>query len=141
MESDGRYMMENNYRYSLAMLDWCLDQEVPCSTHRVRRPMAAAAFSRGAAARGAAERLRLLEVPLRPDRPPAAAVNGSFNSQVVGFRYFNVYGPRESHKGRMASVAFHHYHQFRSDGKVRLFEGCDGMRTVSSGAISFTSTT
>jgi ADP-L-glycero-D-manno-heptose 6-epimerase len=54
------------------------------------------------------------------------AVAGSFNSQVVGFRYFNVYGPRESHKGRMASVAFHHYQQFRSDGKVKLFAGCDG---------------
>ena len=40
--------------------------------------------------------------------------------------YFNVYGPRESHKGRMASVAFHHFNQFRQDGKVKLFEGCDG---------------
>jgi len=48
------------------------------------------------------------------------------SSQIVGFRYFNVYGPRESHKGRMASVAFHHYNQFRSEHKVRLFEGCDG---------------
>ena len=47
-------------------------------------------------------------------------------SQVIGFRYFNVYGPRESHKGRMASVAFHHYNQFQSEQKVRLFEGCDG---------------
>ena len=47
-------------------------------------------------------------------------------SQIVGFRYFNVYGPRESHKGRMASVAFHHFNQFRAEGKVRLFEGCDG---------------
>jgi ADP-L-glycero-D-manno-heptose 6-epimerase len=42
-------------------------------------------------------------------------------SQVVGFRYFNVYGPREQHKGRMASVAFHQYHQFLADGKVKLF--------------------
>jgi ADP-L-glycero-D-manno-heptose 6-epimerase len=48
------------------------------------------------------------------------------SSQIVGFRYFNVYGPRESHKGRMASVAFHHYNQFRAEGKVKLFEGCDG---------------
>ena len=47
-------------------------------------------------------------------------------SQIVGFRYFNVYGPRESHKGRMASVAFHHYNQFWAEGKVKLFEGCDG---------------
>jgi len=42
-------------------------------------------------------------------------------AQVVGFRYFNVYGPRESHKGRMASVAFHHYHQFKKNQTVKLF--------------------
>jgi ADP-L-glycero-D-manno-heptose 6-epimerase len=40
---------------------------------------------------------------------------------VVGFRYFNVYGPREQHKGRMASVAFHQFNQFREQGKVKLF--------------------
>jgi ADP-L-glycero-D-manno-heptose 6-epimerase len=42
-------------------------------------------------------------------------------TQVAGFRYFNVYGPREQHKGRMASVAFHHFNQFRDSGKVKLF--------------------
>jgi ADP-L-glycero-D-manno-heptose 6-epimerase len=42
-------------------------------------------------------------------------------AQVVGFRYFNVYGPREQHKGRMASVAFHHFNQFQATGKVKLF--------------------
>ena len=41
--------------------------------------------------------------------------------QVVGLRYFNVYCPREQHKARMASVAFHHFNQFRADGFVRLF--------------------
>ena len=40
---------------------------------------------------------------------------------MVGFRYFNVYGPREQHKGRMASVAFHQFNQFREEGKVKLF--------------------
>jgi ADP-L-glycero-D-manno-heptose 6-epimerase len=50
----------------------------------------------------------------------------AFSSQVVGFRYFNVYGPREQHKGRMASVAFHHFNQYREHGKVKLFEGCEG---------------
>lgn len=45
---------------------------------------------------------------------------------MVGLRYFNVYGPRESHKGRMASVAFHNYNQFLADGRVRLFAGHDG---------------
>jgi ADP-L-glycero-D-manno-heptose 6-epimerase len=51
---------------------------------------------------------------------------GSLTAPVVGLRYFNVYGPREAHKGRMASVAFHHFNQFRSDGRVRLFEGSHG---------------
>ena len=47
-------------------------------------------------------------------------------AQIAGFRYFNVYGPRESHKGRMASVAFHNFNQFQKDGKVKLFEGSHG---------------
>jgi ADP-L-glycero-D-manno-heptose 6-epimerase len=50
----------------------------------------------------------------------------SLKAPVVGLRYFNVYGPREAHKGPMASVAFHHFNQFRADGKVRLFEGSHG---------------
>ena len=47
-------------------------------------------------------------------------------AQVAGFRYFNVYGPREQHKGRMASVAFHFFQQYRSDRRVQLFEGSGG---------------
>ena len=47
-------------------------------------------------------------------------------AQVVGLRYFNVYGPREAHKGRMASVAFHFFNQYRSEGCVKLFEGSGG---------------
>jgi ADP-L-glycero-D-manno-heptose 6-epimerase len=48
------------------------------------------------------------------------------NAQIVGLRYFNVYGPREQHKGRMASVAYHFFNQYRTEGRVKLFEGCDG---------------
>ena len=48
------------------------------------------------------------------------------SAQIVGLRYFNVYGAREQHKGRMASVAFHFFNQFRAEGKVKLFAGCDG---------------
>ena len=46
--------------------------------------------------------------------------------KVVGLRYFNVYGPREQHKGSMASVAFHFRNQLQEDGELRLFEGSDG---------------
>jgi ADP-L-glycero-D-manno-heptose 6-epimerase len=51
---------------------------------------------------------------------------GQRTAQVAGFRYFNVYGPREAHKARMASVAFHFYNQYRAEGRVRLFEGSAG---------------
>jgi ADP-L-glycero-D-manno-heptose-6-epimerase len=47
-------------------------------------------------------------------------------AQVVGFRYFNVYGQHEQHKGRMASVAFHHFNQYRENGYVNLFGANDG---------------
>ena len=69
--------------------------------------------------RSASECLCLFDQQVRRRLPDAS-------SPVVGFRYFNVYGPREQHKGRMASVAFHFSNQYRADGKVRLFEGCDG---------------
>ena len=127
MESDGRYMMENNYRYSLALLDWCLDQEA-----QFLYASSAATYGGG----GVFREERQHEAPLNVygyskflfDQivRQRLATAGSCNSQVVGFRYFNVYGPRESHKGRMASVAFHHYHQFQSAGRVKLFEGCEG---------------
>ncbi|BBN88253.1 ADP-glyceromanno-heptose 6-epimerase [Azospira sp. I09] len=124
METDGRYMMENNYRYSLALLDWCLEQDVQLL-------YASSAATYGGSSVFKEE--RQYEAPLNVygyskflfdqivrQRLPEV------RSQVVGFRYFNVYGPRESHKGRMASVAFHHFNQYRAEGKVKLFEGCDG---------------
>jgi ADP-L-glycero-D-manno-heptose 6-epimerase len=124
MEADGRYMMENNFRYSLGMLDWCIDQEVQflyassaatyggSSEFREERPFEAPLNVYGYS--------KFLFDQIVRQRLPEAS------SQIVGFRYFNVYGPRESHKGRMASVAFHHYNQFRAEHKVKLFEGCDG---------------
>ena len=47
-------------------------------------------------------------------------------TQIVGLRYFNVYGPQEQHKGTMASVAFHLHNQLRENDEVKLFEGSDG---------------
>jgi ADP-L-glycero-D-manno-heptose 6-epimerase len=47
-------------------------------------------------------------------------------AQIAGFRYFNVYGPREQHKGHGASVAWHFFQQYRKEGRVRLFEGSGG---------------
>lgn len=130
MESDGHYMMENNYRYSLALLDFCLDHEVP-----YLYASSAAVYGGGRIFQESREHEGPLNVygyskflfdqVVRRRLGPNAA-SADFSSQVVGFRYFNVYGQRERHKGRMASVAFHHFNQYRATGKVKLFEGCDG---------------
>ena len=48
------------------------------------------------------------------------------DTQIVGLRYFNVYGPREQHKGSMASVAFHLHNQLKENEEIKLFEGSDG---------------
>ncbi len=124
MEQDGRYMMENNFRYSQILLDWCLDQDV-----QFLYASSAATYGGGRVFREEREYEGPLNVygyskflfdQIVRQRLPQAS------SQVAGFRYFNVYGPREQHKGRMASVAFHHFNQYRQDGKVKLFEGTHG---------------
>jgi ADP-L-glycero-D-manno-heptose 6-epimerase len=124
METNGQYMMENNYRYSVALLDYCVDQEIP-----YLYASSASVYGGGSVFREARE----FETPLNVygyskflfDQIVRRRLSDA-SSQIVGFRYFNVYGPREQHKGRMASVAFHFFNQYRAEGKVRLFEGCDG---------------
>jgi ADP-L-glycero-D-manno-heptose 6-epimerase len=124
MESDGRYMMENNYAYSRELLQWCQDEEVPLL------------YASSAAVYGAGPDFReerACEAPLNVygyskflfDQY-VRKVLPKRTSQVAGFRYFNVYGPNEQHKGRMASVAFHAYQQLLSAGKVKLFVGSGG---------------
>ncbi|MDF3837526.1 ADP-glyceromanno-heptose 6-epimerase [Cupriavidus basilensis] len=119
METDGRYMMENNYRYTKALMDACLAQGTQFL------------YASSAATYGASQVFkeeREYEKPLNVygyskflfDQVVRRTLPSAL-SQIVGFRYFNVYGPREAHKGRMASVAFHNFNQFRADGTVKLF--------------------
>jgi ADP-L-glycero-D-manno-heptose 6-epimerase len=124
MESDGRYMMENNYRYSLDLLDWSQQRGIPFIY-----ASSASVYGGGKVFREARENEAPLNVygyskflfdQVVRRRLPASA------SQVAGFRYFNVYGPREAHKARMASVAFHFFNQYLAEGRVRLFEGSGG---------------
>jgi ADP-L-glycero-D-manno-heptose 6-epimerase len=124
MESDGRYMMDNNYRYSKQLLDWCQEDEVP-----LLYASSASVYGSGPEFREE----RGCERPLNVygyskflfDQLVRRTLPGR-TAQIAGFRYFNVYGPNEAHKGRMASVAFHAYHQMRTTGKVRLFVGSGG---------------
>ncbi len=124
MESDGRYMMRNNYRYSVSLVDYCQEQEIPFL-------YASSASVYGAGTTFREE--RAYESPLNVYAYSKALfdqyVRGLLRertAQIAGFRYFNVYGPREQHKGRGSSVAWHFFNQFQAEGKVRLFEGSDG---------------
>jgi ADP-L-glycero-D-manno-heptose 6-epimerase len=124
MEHDGRLMLDLNYRSSKTLLDACQAQRV-----RLLYASSAAVYGGAASFREEPEFERplnvygysklLLDNVVRRMLPAATA-------QVAGFRYFNVYGPHEQHKGRMASVAFHHFTQFRAEGRVRLFGAYGG---------------
>ena len=124
METDGRYMMQNNYRYSLELLNYCQEEEVP-----FLYASSASVYGAGPVFKEGREHESPLNVYAYSKFLFDQVVRRRWrkrNSQIVGLRYFNVYGPREQHKGRMASVAFHLFNQYRADGHVKLFEGCDG---------------
>ncbi len=123
-EWNGRYMMENNYAYSQTLLHRCLEHRVPFIY-----ASSAAVYGASAAFGEDPANEKPLNVygysKLQFDRY-VRRVAAEPRSQVVGLRYFNVYGPREQHKGSMASVAFHFNKQLLADGEVRLFEGSGG---------------
>ena len=132
MESNGKYMMDNNYTTSLDLF------------HACQKRGARLLYASSAATYGGSDTFRedpafehplnvygysklLFDQRMRRDcgidfRRSVVGKTG----QVVGFRYFNVYGPHEQHKGRMASVAYHQFHQFRNEGKVKLFADYGG---------------
>ncbi len=123
MNHDGLYMMRNNFEFSKTLLAFC------------EREGAQFLYASSASVYGAGRVFReerAVESPLNVygyskflfDQYVRRRPKGG--CQVVGFRYFNVYGPREQHKGRMASVAYHFFHQYRETGQVRLFGGSGG---------------
>jgi ADP-L-glycero-D-manno-heptose 6-epimerase len=123
-ETDGRYMMQNNYRYSRELFEYCVDEEIPYI------------YASSAAVYGSGPEFRedrACEEPLNVYGYSKFLFDqyvrrnwAERSAQVVGLRYFNVYGEREQHKGRMASVAFHFFNQYRASGKVKLFAGSGG---------------
>jgi ADP-L-glycero-D-manno-heptose 6-epimerase len=126
LESDGRYMMDNNYAYSRRLLEWTQEEEVP-----LLYASSASVYGSGPDYREERAFERPLNIygyskflfdQLVRSRLPEG------NAPVVGLRYFNVYGPNEGHKGRMASVALHAYQQLDKEGRVKLFVGADGYR-------------
>ncbi len=124
MEHNGAYMMQNNYEYSKTLLHYCQAKKISflyassaavygagkvfCERRDHEAPLNVYGYSKF-----------LFDQYVRRLLPKKTA-------QIAGFRYFNVYGDREQHKGRMASVAFHQFNQYLESGKVRLFCGSDG---------------
>jgi len=121
-EWDGQFMMENNYEYSKTLLHFCQAKKVPFI------------YASSASVYGGGS---VFKEDLANEAPLNVYGYSKFlfdqyvraqtlSSQVVGLRYFNVYGPREQHKGSMASVAFHLNNQLLEKGDIKLFAGCDG---------------
>lgn len=123
-EWDGRYVMRNNYEYSKDLFHYCVERRIPFL------------YASSAAVYGNNE----VFTESRENENPINVYGYSkwqfdqyvrnyiddIDSLVVGFRYFNVYGPREQHKGGMASVAYHFNEQIKANGECKLFEGTDG---------------
>lgn len=128
-EWDGKYMMMNNYEYSKELLHFCIERDIPFL------------YASSAATYGDTEKFieeheyegalnvygyskQQFDNYVRRLWADAEAHNESL-SQITGFRYFNVYGPREQHKGSMASVAFHLNNQMNAGDNPKLFAGSD----------------
>jgi len=124
-EWNGKFVMEVNYDYSKALLHFCIARGIPfiyassaatyggrndnfIEDRRFEQPLNVYGYSKF-----------LFDEYVRRLLPTT-------NSQIVGLKYFNVYGPREQHKGSMASVAFHLNNQMKAGQNPKLFEGCDG---------------
>lgn len=121
---DGRHMIENNFTFSKLILHFALSSKISF------------VYASSAAVYGASNAFD----PTRENERPlnlyglsklafdnhVRSVAADSESTVAGLRYFNVYGPRESHKGKMASMVYQLYRQLKTNGRARLFEGADG---------------
>ncbi|KUK14578.1 MAG: ADP-glyceromanno-heptose 6-epimerase [Synergistetes bacterium] len=123
---DVKYLLENNYRYSVRLLNYAIDRRIPFI-------YASSAAVYGDGRKGFRESPEC-ENPLNPygfskylfDRYVRKVFQKGVFSQVTGLRYFNVYGPKESHKGKMSSVIYQFYRQLKESGVIRLFGESDG---------------
>jgi len=126
MEYDVNYMMKVNYAYSKALLHFAMAARIPFL-------YASSASTYGAGKYGFTEG-DVCEDALNPyaysklafDRYVRQVIPEA-RSRIVGLKYFNVYGPQEHHKGKMASIFYQLYNQIKETGEARLFRGTDGI--------------
>lgn len=127
MATDGQYVLRNNFTYSKVLFEFCKEHDA-----QFIYASSASVYGAGSVFVEHPENESALNVyawskllfdnyirkQLADDIP--------IDIQCVGLRYFNVYGAREFHKGRMASVAWHCYNQYMAEQTVKLFSGSDG---------------
>lgn len=125
-ERDGKYMMENNYAFTCCLAEWCIASNTPFV-------YASSASVYGNGKKGFKEDFAN-EAPINIYAYSKYLFDqwgrnwfDDVDTTFVGLRYFNVYGPGEAHKGRMASMAFHGFNQLTATGKIKLFRGIDGV--------------
>jgi ADP-L-glycero-D-manno-heptose 6-epimerase len=129
-EWDGQFMMNNNYEYSKTLLHFCLEQKI-----QFIYASSASVYGGGQQRQADFKEQRQNEKPLNVygyskflfDQYVRKYLNDP-QTQIVGLRYFNVYGPREQHKGSMASVASHLHGQLKNGDTIKLFEGHEGYK-------------
>jgi ADP-L-glycero-D-manno-heptose 6-epimerase len=128
LEDDGVYMMDNNFQYTKEVLAFAIRESAPLV-------FASTAAVYGLSGPGHFTPTIENELPLNVYGYSKLVFDHYFRNQLaldrvpisaVGLRYFNVYGPREQHKGRMASVIHHFTKQMKETGKVRLFSASGG---------------
>ncbi|WP_295900278.1 ADP-glyceromanno-heptose 6-epimerase [uncultured Vibrio sp.] len=128
-EWDGKYMMLNNYEYSKELLHYCLEREIPflyassAATYGETDIFIEEKHCEGALNVYGYSKQQFDNYVRRVWQD--ADAHGEKLSQITGFRYFNVYGPREQHKGSMASVAFHLNNQMNAGENPKLFAGSE----------------
>ena len=125
MEYNVNYMIDNNYNSSKALLHFCNSRKIPFI-------YASSASTYGGGKNGFSE-VDKCEDALNPyafskllfDRYVKKFISNS-NCKIIGLKYFNVYGPQENHKGKMASIFYQLYNQIKQTGIAKLFKGTDG---------------
>jgi len=123
---DGNYIMQNNFTFSKLLADFCLKNSIPmvyASSASVYGDAQNFVESKNEKALNYYAYSKLLF-----DEYIRNKNINSFKSQIVGLRYFNVYGPYEEHKSRMASVIFHFYNQLKKNKRISIFEGSHGLK-------------
>lgn len=124
MITDGAYVLQNNFEFSKQLYQYCTNKQI-----RFVYASSASVYGAGSVFTESIDNEKPLNLYAYSkylfDLYVRAHQSDSTNT-VVGLRYFNVYGPREFHKQRMASVVLHFSRQLFDTGVVNLFDGSDG---------------